>query len=451
MFNHAIKPKEKMATPNKLLPTFLIAKNYFKMKRNYFLLALLTLTTAAFAQKTIILNGGQFGNPSENVTVTLYDPLTKQTTIIDTIQTQSVQEVLIDLPLALAFVAAQDSIVTYDLVNQRRIAASSFPGPSTKTMAFGLNELIVGNWYGKSSSNLYFYNLFSLNLVDSVPAVSKGAKSMVVSGNSLYVAQNTVNANFTDTLGYIIEVDISSKTVIDTITHTGYTEEIGELILKRDFSGFYAVNSGSNTILSYDFGSGSATLNSVGADLRVGNRSQYTVHDDTLFASMNNGIGSIDLSSFSVLDSNLIDTVVTAFTYDTTNGTFYVTQTDFFSFSSGRVYDRAGNRTDTLQVGFSPEVVRMYYDQFVGIDEEAAAAEVNFFVYPNPATDFIQIEKQTKGSASFRLFDQQGRLVQEMNLINQSTTLNVEDLPSGLYFIELSTQQKRFAKPIIIQ
>ena len=34
-----------------------------------------------------------------------------------------------------------------------------------------------------------------------------------------------------------------------------------------------------------------------------------------------------------------------------------MTQTDFFSFTSGKIYNRLGVQTETLTTGFSPEVI----------------------------------------------------------------------------------------------
>ena len=58
--------------------------------------------------------------------------------MIDTIQTQSVQDLLINGNIA--YVAAQDSIVRYDLTNQTRTHAAAFNGPSTYTLELDQNR-----------------------------------------------------------------------------------------------------------------------------------------------------------------------------------------------------------------------------------------------------------------------------------------------------------------------
>jgi hypothetical protein len=146
-----------------------------------------------------------------------------------------------------------------------------------------------------------------------------------------------------------------------------------------------------------------------------------------------------------------VDTVVTAFTYDTLNKQFYVTQTDFFSYNTGRIYDRAGNRIDTLMVGYSPEVIQMFYNQSVGIDDFKAAEEFAVSVYPNPTTDFVNINFEQGDFNQFRILDINGKIVLEKSLIKKSNRLNVSDFPKGMYLIELGNADHRTAKPLIIK
>ena len=79
------------------------------MKKITFSIALSLCALASVAQKTVLANGGRFGIQSENVTISIYDTQLKTSVTIDTIHTQSVQDVLVDGNAAI--VAAQDSIV----------------------------------------------------------------------------------------------------------------------------------------------------------------------------------------------------------------------------------------------------------------------------------------------------------------------------------------------------
>jgi hypothetical protein len=75
-----------------------------------------------WVNQVIVTNGGRFEfNPPflDYVTVQKYDPVTKSVTVFDTIYTQSVQDVVIAGNKA--FVAAQDSIVEYNLDTYQRV------------------------------------------------------------------------------------------------------------------------------------------------------------------------------------------------------------------------------------------------------------------------------------------------------------------------------------------
>ncbi len=73
------------------------------MKMNKLVLCAMVLlfVQVGFAQnhqlnQIVVLNSGTFGNPNENVTVALVDPIKKDTFIIDTIVADGAQYVLVD-------------------------------------------------------------------------------------------------------------------------------------------------------------------------------------------------------------------------------------------------------------------------------------------------------------------------------------------------------------------
>lgn len=88
-----------------------------------------------------------------------------------------------------------------------------------------------------------------------------------------------------------------------------------------------------------------------------------------------------------------------------------------------------------------------------GIVESASDA---FLVYPNPASDRIEI--RIKGGASetleCRLVDAAGRSVIQRSLPGTSTnhfTLGLSDVTSGIYFLELSTRDIRTVKRVVVK
>lgn len=91
-------------------------------------------------------------------------------------------------------------------------------------------------------------------------------------------------------------------------------------------------------------------------------------------------------------------------------------------------------------------------DYALGVwDEEHASvkensSELNINIYPNPAEDKINIElkKETKGNVV--ITNQLGQVVKEMNIDGKELTIDIEDLTSGIYFINVSNQRMKFLK-----
>ena len=425
------------------------------MEKITFSIALSVISLASVAQKTILANGGRFNQP-ENVSVSVYDAQTRVSTTIDSIGSQSVQDVLISGNTA--FVAAQDSLVRYDLVSNTRTAAVKFAGVSIKTMSLAPNnELIVSNWFGRTSNNIFIYNQTTLNLVDSIN-IPGGVTSMLVdAANDLLVVtqnQSTGAPNYQDTLGSIIAATISNRTVIAPLSVAGYTGDVGELIAKPNGTGAYAFNSGTNTIINVNATNFPFVTTSVvnsNQNFKVGGKSQYEVNGDTLFLRMNQGIGTMNLSNLAVIDSNLIDTVVTAFAYDTVNFKFYVTATDFFSYTSGKIYDRAGGYLDTFATASAPEAIGMYYNQVTGLLSFFEQKENSPSIYPNPATNQFTIDAELNSETTVQILNMSGQLVKEVNQLNTTNIFDINDLPSGIYFVNIWINDQISTEKLIIR
>jgi hypothetical protein len=74
-------------------------------------------------------------------------------------------------------------------------------------------------------------------------------------------------------------------------------------------------------------------------------------------------------------------------------------------------------------------------------------------IYPNPATDLIHIQQPENGKATLcRIFDVTGALVYQQTMSTSLTTVSLSALKSGIYFVQLSDNQKiiasgKFVKP----
>lgn len=415
------------------------------MKKIIFSISLLS-SIALYAQKTIVVNGGLFGSTTDLANVSIYDIASGTSTIIDTIGTNSTQGILIDGNEA--YVAAADSIIKYDLTTETRLAANSFPGVSTARMALASNnELVVSNFFGKSSYNLYIYDQTTLALKDSID-IQRPVTSMAANTLGLLVVQNGVKASgFGDTLGYVLAVSVANRSVLDTIRISNYTGDIGQIIPKPNISqGFYTINSGDNSIT--DFSNPSIfppffTTNVVATNqnLQVSNPNRFAVNGDTAFLAMNNGIGAYNLNNLALLDSQIVNFSLNAFDYDTANNSFYVSQIDFANQSNnvGAIFSRNGQSTGNFPVGFSPEALGLFYDQTTGInDVELASNSTSLSVYPNPAVNQVTVRfDDNRLVETVSIFDMNGRLVSMNNLFNGQATIDMENLESGIYIVSV--------------
>ena len=89
-------------------------------------------------------------------------------------------------------------------------------------------------------------------------------------------------------------------------------------------------------------------------------------------------------------------------------------------------------------------------EQLLGF-EELSQAEAGLRVYPNPATDKLQITLPANwdGKAEAYLMDVLGRQRTSPVQINVTETLSIETLPAGLYYLIVTSDQKRVTLSII--
>ena len=83
---------------------------------------------------------------------------------------------------------------------------------------------------------------------------------------------------------------------------------------------------------------------------------------------------------------------------------------------------------------------------FTGIEE---VENENIKIYPNPANDFINIEINDNHNGNFNISIYNSLGIKVMETSNENT-INIEDLPSGMYFINVTTENLNKTKKIII-
>ncbi len=81
----------------------------------------------------------------------------------------------------------------------------------------------------------------------------------------------------------------------------------------------------------------------------------------------------------------------------------------------------------------------------------------NFVLYPNPASEMVQIYYSVKGDPElyFSLSDITGRLIKQIKISDKSTgqkvvSLDTQSLSTGVYFVEMHTGDHLLAKKLVI-
>jgi hypothetical protein len=85
-----------------------------------------------------------------------------------------------------------------------------------------------------------------------------------------------------------------------------------------------------------------------------------------------------------------------------------------------------------------------------GLNE--SANEYAISIYPNPVSNFLNIEsKQPNENAELIIADVLGREIKSLPIQNQTTTVNMNDLKDGIYFVQIKTANGIVAKKIIVK
>ena len=440
---------------------FFNLKTFLKMRKNHFLTAvILAISLAAGAQsivaqtsvkQVIIANGGNFSDTSDYVSIAAYNPVTQTTMTFDTIFTQSVQDVIINGKYA--YVAAQDSIVKYDIDNYSRVAAAAVSG--THNLAIYNDQLILSRQYPVVENFVQVFDVNDLSFLYSVPEVSDEAAGIVVVSDTAYIA---VPGSYLSTVGKIAVIDLQNHTFVREV-NLG-EQGIGISNLYSDGNKIYTVNTtpwggSKGAITTYNINNLQFSTNVI--DVVVGKG--VSIYGDTLFVGLNHGIGSYNLMSDEIMDTTIIPDPgssnyisIAAAVFDSVNKNFYVSTTDYFSFGEGKIYNISGDSIGTYTAGISPEGLAVDYRDNTGIID--TQNDLLLSIYPNPANEYINISiKNNFDKGELSITDISGRDVEKYDYTNSSVNnvlrIHVSDLSRGIYFVKLKTSHKQVVKKFI--
>jgi len=101
----------------------------------------------------------------------------------------------------------------------------------------------------------------------------------------------------------------------------------------------------------------------------------------------------------------------------------------------------------------APIITNTFQTEFVETLSVENLEAVNFTIYPNPAKDevTIQLANSNYESGKISILDIQGKIVlKAINFENQTSTLDISNLESGLYFVELTIGNTATVQKLIV-
>ena len=93
--------------------------------------------------------------------------------------------------------------------------------------------------------------------------------------------------------------------------------------------------------------------------------------------------------------------------------------------------DAAGNRT--------VDSIDFFIDNFVGINSNKNSA---FSIYPNPAKEMVYIKNNSGKPSKLKLYNFAGIELQEIEMKEMNTSINLQGYPAGVYFLKLTSDQQ---------
>lgn len=72
---------------------------------------------------------------------------------------------------------------------------------------------------------------------------------------------------------------------------------------------------------------------------------------------------------------------------------------------------------------------------------ETPKRNIEIKAYPNPATDWVAVETDSNEKLYLQLFNTNGQLLYNAEMTNQTETLDVSNLPGGMYYLNVADKE----------
>ncbi len=95
--------------------------------------------------------------------------------------------------------------------------------------------------------------------------------------------------------------------------------------------------------------------------------------------------------------------------------------------------------------------VLLDYSNIDGVDVAETIVENNISVFPNPARDVVRLTTDNGQQTTVRIYNTLGMLVDEIEMNSNEIEINVSEYNSGMYFIEVQTEEGNFVVKLIVE
>ncbi|MBN2681268.1 MAG: T9SS type A sorting domain-containing protein [Bacteroidales bacterium] len=390
--------------------------------------SVLSLAQTEFVKQIIIAEGA-----GGYVYVSSYNPETGETTAFDTINTGYVQNVIVDGNTA--FVAANDYVVKYNIDTYARVDEVNVG--NVNKLAVWNNQLFIGRWLScVDGVYLKVYNKNDLSeLLYEITEVNDQTYGFAVANDTVYLA---VFGGYGAPEGKIAVIDPASQSFERFIELGTDGEGIGNLL--TDGYNVYFVNETYNwngdtigAVGIYEISTGEVFVDFYEENIGRG----YAVNGTALFLQVNGNVGTYNLYSQDLINTNLISgpggyDAISSVVFDKVNQKFYTATTDYFSYGSGFIYDIYGDMTGTFDVGIATDAMAIDYR----IDTDISDLGIEKLSFgPNPVSEFLYFNEKEEVLEVY-VTDVAGR---KQNVKIVSGGVGVSEIKSGIYFLNIST------------
>jgi len=420
------------------------------MKKIYILvMGLMLMVFSGFSQMSVhqvlVGSGGIYGNDVDHVMISGVNPDDLSSTDIGEVNRESIQDMIVVGDFA--YVAAEDSLVKFDLQSNTKIVSVY---ESNLSRLYSVNDQLYvsrrSDVNGAPADGIYLksYDL-DLNYLASANGISTDAAGMLMVGDSLYIA---VSGDWQATEG-ALAVATSDLSFMREINLGADAVGIYDLFAEGDM--IYSVNKSpygatTGSITVYETPTATWTTNVfdhiVGKAVSKVGSSIYLLLDYGI-GSYNIDIAGVDADLYVPDPGSANYIAIAGAAFDSINNLFYVSITDYFSFGEGKVYDMSANQTGSFDAGVSAEVVAIQYADETVVHE---LMDMQANVYPNPVSSMLYIDCSEQFD-HISVYNELGALVKDIPHLS-ARAFDMSDLPNGFYMVKMSSATSFVIKKI---